>query len=81
MGVQIKRHLDGTMDWFKACLVAKGFNQCSSVDYIETFSPVIKLTTIRLIFSLALSNNWPFKQIDVNNAFLHGQLNEQVFME
>ena len=81
MGVQIKRHLDGTMDWFKACLVAKGFNQCSSVDYIETFSPVIKLTTIRLIFSLALSNNWPFKQIDVNNMFLHGQLTEQVFMQ
>ncbi|RVW20812.1 Retrovirus-related Pol polyprotein from transposon RE2 [Vitis vinifera] len=77
----IKRHLDGTMDWFKACLVAKGFNQCSSVDYIETFSPVIKLTTIRLIFSLALSNNWPFKQIDVNNMFLHGQLTEQVFMQ
>ena len=81
MGVQIKRHPDGTVDWFKACLVAKGFNQCSSVDYIEAFSFVIKLITIRLILSLALSNNWPLKQIDINNTFLHGQLIEQVFMQ
>ncbi|RVW82770.1 Retrovirus-related Pol polyprotein from transposon RE2 [Vitis vinifera] len=77
----IKRHPDGTVDWFKACLVAKGFNQCSSVDYIEAFSFVIKLITIRLILSLALSNNWPLKQIDINNTFLHGQLIEQVFMQ
>jgi histone deacetylase 1/2 len=80
MGVGIKRHPDSIVDQFKVRLVAKRFNQRLGVDYTKTFSPVIKLTTIHLILSLVLSNDWPLKQLNINNVFLHGHLTEQVFM-
>jgi hypothetical protein len=77
---RIKRNSDGTVDRYKARLVAKGFHKRPGIDYKETFSPVIKPTTIRIVLSLAVTNGWPLRQLDINNAFLHGTLSEAVFM-
>ena len=68
------------MDRYKAQLVTKGFHQRPDLDYHDTFSSVVKPTTIHLVFSLATSNGWCLRQLDVNNAFLQGILIENVFM-
>jgi hypothetical protein len=77
---QVKRNADGSIERHKARLVAKGFHQQSGADYDETYSPVIKPTTVRTVLSIAISSGWSLRQIDIQNAFLHGNLSEEVFM-
>ncbi|XP_074265513.1 uncharacterized protein LOC141587950 [Silene latifolia] len=77
---QHKFNSDGSLQWYKARLVVNGKSQQVGVDCEETFSPVIKPTTIRTVLSLAVSRSWPIHQLDVKNAFLHGDLAETVYM-
>jgi hypothetical protein len=78
---KMKRKADGNVERFKARLVANGFDQMNGVDYTETFSPVIKPSTIRIILALTVHFDWVIKQLDVYIAFLQGHLNKEVYME
>ena len=76
----IKLRSDGTLDRYKARLVALGNRQEYGTDYEETFAPVAKMTTVRTILSIAASQGWSLHQMDVKNAFLHGDLKEDIYM-
>jgi hypothetical protein len=78
---KIKHNADGSMSKYKAKLVDKGYAQTYGIDYEETYSPIAKTTTIRVIITMATTKGWSLHQMDVNNVFLHGDLHEEMYME
>ena len=78
---RVKRHPDGSVDRYKVRLVIKGFTQRPGLDYHDTFSPVVKTSIVRVILCLALQFGWSVCQLDINNAFLNGSLDEEVYIK
>ncbi|KAG8472627.1 hypothetical protein CXB51_034316 [Gossypium anomalum] len=78
---RLKKKVNGTIDRYKARLVAHGFSQQYGQDYDETFSPIARMTTVRAIISLAASKGWKLWQLDVKNTFLYGESDRYIFME
>ena len=77
----VKYKADGTIERYKTRLVTKGFTQTFGVVYLETFALVAKMNTIRVILPLVANHDWNFHPFDVKNAFLHGNLEGEIYME
>jgi Reverse transcriptase (RNA-dependent DNA polymerase) len=77
----VKQNQEGRVERYKTRLVAKGYSQTYGIDYDETFAPVAKMSTVRTFVSLAANGGWKLHQLDVKNAFLHGNLLEEIYME
>lgn len=80
VGYTVKYKVDGSIDRYKSRQVAKGFTWTYGIDYQETIALVAKMNSIRVLLSIATNKEWPLWQLDVKNAFLHGDLHEKVYM-
>ena len=77
---KVKLHADGTVEKLRSRLVAKGNEQEEGVDFLETYSPVVRTAIVRMVLHTSTVNHWDIKQLDIKNAFLHGDLAETVYM-
>ena len=78
---KIKTHSDGSIEHYKARLVATGFTQEYEIDYEETFTPVARISSVRALLAVAAASKWNLFQMDVKNAFLNGDFSEEVYMQ
>jgi hypothetical protein len=78
---KVKHNVDGFVSRYKTRLVAKGYAQTYGINYEETYSPVAKMTIVRVIIVMAAAKGWSLHQMDVKNVFLHGDLQEEMYME
>ena len=78
---KIKTCSDGSIERYKARLVAKGFTQEYEIDYEETFALVARISSVRALLAIATASKWNLFQMDVKNAFLNGDLSEEVYMQ
>ena len=78
---KVKYNADGSISWYKAHLVAKGYAQTYGIDFEETFNLVAKMATMRVVIAMAVTKGWELQQMDVKNAFLNGYLQEEVHMK
>lgn len=78
---KIKRDAHGEVERYKARYVAKGFSQIQGLDYDETFAPVVRFDSLRILLAIAASKKWKTRQLDIKTAFLYGVLNEDIYME
>jgi histone deacetylase 1/2 len=78
---KVKHNVDGSVTKYKTRLVAKGYAQTYGIDYEETYNLVTKMTTVKVIITMAIAKGWLLHQMDVNDVFLHRDLQEEVYME
>ena len=81
MGFKRKRKIDGSIDKYKARLVIKGYKQTEGLDYFDTYSPMMRINSIRMVLAIAILRDLEVHQMDVKTTFLNRDLNEEIYME